>query len=599
MPQTKTKISQHCWLWLILTVVAAVLAITTVPGVFITDENHHLVTVRAYSLGRLTLPDYDGLHHTASLGYFDPLCRSRKEGFTSTTVPPLYGVMALPLYPFGWRGLVFMNTLAFVLCGALVFAFTRRFAKRPFTPWLALAAYILAGHSIEYAQGVWPHMLSAALCTGSVYLASRVRDGAPLVFAALSGLLAGLATGVRYQNILVAGFVGLGIGIWAQRRLVTGGAYLAGLIGPLLANSVFNHLRLGSWNPISKGSDYLVPSSGKLLGNPIVESLAVLWAKIVDFSFHPPLGNTVHEFETIQHPDPETGAYLLLGIALKKAWLQSSPWILLSLALMMLAWFVNKSDGRQRRELKSMSLIVGGVLGAFAVAGFSRHDGMCFNQRYFLDLVPLAAVALAWAVERYPIRATTLLAGVLSGLLLALFPLLLWEPENGLRQLLLLKLPLVLAGLLFLGWLLSRWAKKTWLLPFFLGACLSWSLVVHVGEDLNASRTLRQFRARQQQAMAEVLPQTPAAAIAYWGNNDALWPLQIDHDLVISNPWINHGRDLRQLIDELLAVGRRVFVMPRGMPKEFVAPLTRGRRVRQASTEPFLILEVANPQPGN
>jgi hypothetical protein len=502
--------------------------------------------------------------------------------------------MALPFFLFGWRGLMLLNVLAFVVCGALVFALTRRYARKAYTPWLALGAYILCGHSIEYAQGVWPHMLSAALCTGGVLLASRFRDGGPLLLAALAGLLTGLATGVRYQNILVAGCVGLGIGIWARRRLAASAVYLAGVAGPLLANSVFNYLRLGLFNPISKGQGYLTPSAGKLMDNPVVEALAYLWTKIADFSFHPPLGKTLHEYDMMQHPDPDTGAYMLLGRALKKAWLQSSPWILLGLVVMLLAWRLKDSEDRQRRELRAMALVVGCVLCAFAVAGFKRHDGMCFNQRYFLDLVPLAAVALAWAVERYPLKAVGVFLGALAGLILAALPLLLWEPKDNVRQLWLMKVPLLLSGLLLLGWLLSRWSKQPWVLPVMLGACLSWSLVVHLGEDLATSRFLRNFRLRQQQAVAGVLPDAPAAVIAYWGNADSLGPLQIDHDLIIANSWINRGEDLRRLIDDLLSTGRRVFIMPSGMPKEFVDPVTRGRRTRLASREPFLILEVAD-----
>src|SRR3712207_8344718 len=35
----------------------------------------------------------------------------------------------------------------------------------------------------------------------------------------------------------------------------------------------------------------------------------------------------------------------------------------------------------------------------FRSAGFVRHDGLCFNQRYFLELTPLVALAFAWAFE--------------------------------------------------------------------------------------------------------------------------------------------------------------------------------------------------------
>ena len=43
--------------------------------------------------------------------------------------------------------------------------------------WLALGAFALGGYAIEYAQGVWPHMLSAALTSLPEAPALRSRPG--------------------------------------------------------------------------------------------------------------------------------------------------------------------------------------------------------------------------------------------------------------------------------------------------------------------------------------------------------------------------------------------------------------------------------------
>ena len=132
-----------------------------------------------------------------------------------------------PSLPFGWRGLVALNTLAYLATIVMVFLYTRRYATEASTPWMAAAAFALGGFVIEYAQGVWPHALSIALCTGGILAAGRVstpgswdssENGRPSL-AAAAGFLLGLATGVRYQNAVILAVVAGGIALWsAQRR---------------------------------------------------------------------------------------------------------------------------------------------------------------------------------------------------------------------------------------------------------------------------------------------------------------------------------------------------------------------------------------------
>ena len=89
---------------------------------------------------------------------------------------------------------------------------------------MAAAAFSLGGFVIEYAQGVWPHALSIALCTGGIFAAGRSIDSResgdssdnrrpPL--AAAAGFLLGLATGVRYQNAVILAVVAGGIALWS------------------------------------------------------------------------------------------------------------------------------------------------------------------------------------------------------------------------------------------------------------------------------------------------------------------------------------------------------------------------------------------------
>jgi hypothetical protein len=340
------------------------------------------------------------------------------------------------------------------------------------------------------------------------------------------------------------------------------------------------------------------------MDNPLVESAWVFLAKVVDFSFHPAMGATPQQSELLLRPQADTGAYLMLGLAMKKAWIQSAPWIPLALLALVLVWgrpwrenFSNRGFQSASRETRAMFLLLGGVLAVFSWMGFRRFDGLCFNQRYFLELVPLAAVALAWAAERCHFRAGALAGGAALGALLAAMPLALWPPTEGIRQMLLLKLPLILASLTLVAWAWARMRPRPLIqacLSVVLGASLGWSAAVHLGEDLAASRAIRQWRQTQHDAVAGVLPAGGKSAVfAYWGSKDGLGPLQLDHDVVIADPWIDKGADAHRLAGELLAAGRRVFVLVEGMPKRIFDIIVDGRRYRMLRGDPHPIFEVA------
>src|SRR5262249_17419457 len=137
------------------------------------------------------------------------------------------------------------------------------------------------------------------------------------------------------------------------------------------------------------------------------------WARVVDYSAWPPMPPGVHLLPVLLPKEPETGAFLVLG-ALKKAWLQSSPWLLVALLGLGRAAF-------RKGEARALALPILGVLGLFPFYGFRRIDGWCFNQRYLLELMPLAAVALAWALDGLELRWLAALAGAALAWLLLHF----------------------------------------------------------------------------------------------------------------------------------------------------------------------------------
>jgi hypothetical protein len=599
--------ARHLLLAAGLLAAAAGLTATTVFGIFTVDENHYLTSVRTQAAGRLTVPEYDGLSASLELAHFDPAPRSRSLGLRSTRVPPLYAPLAMPFYWLGWRTLFALNALAWLIAALLVFRLARQHALQPHTPWLAAALFVLGGHSLGYAQALWPHALSICLVCLALWSAAQRRSGGPLGLALLAGLAAGLAVGVRYQNIVIAGMLALGLVLWSERRWRSLGLFSLGLAGPLLANATYNLARLGEFNPITKGGHYLSVGVGRGLGERVGDFFHILYFRLVDFTARPAFETgRDYAFSRLLPKDADTGAFLIPGGGLKKAWLQSSPWLLLALGLLLAAWVgwwlarrrraadrraappvaAAEAGAGRRREVLAISLAVGGLLGAFALQSPARTDGICYNQRYLLELVPALAVVLAWGLEASrPRWGWSLGGGVLGGLLAGLV-LIAWPPAHGLRQLLLMKLPLLLAGSLVLAFALHRrgWGHR--LLWAALGASVGWALVLHLGDDMAATRRIRGMNQEIQRLAAPCLPAEPSALVVDSGLKDAFGPLQVDRDLAIVVPWIDGGRDTPRLVDEALANGRRVFVLRPRLPQRFVGRLVApGRRLRPTACE--------------
>ncbi len=114
-----------------------------------------------------------------------------------------------------------------------------------------------------------------------------------------------------------------------------------------------------------------------------------------------------------------TGAHLMIGATLQKSLLQSAPWAILALIMFTLAWlpWFRMPEARQR-QMRLLSLVTLAILCRFAFCRRARHEGLSFNQRYLLELLPLAAVGFAWALDGLKVRLRPVFIGALSGVLL-------------------------------------------------------------------------------------------------------------------------------------------------------------------------------------
>jgi hypothetical protein len=577
----------------LLALFGAVLTVTVIPGVFTVDEPNYMVSVGALRSGHFSLPGTEDLPASEELAYFDVggfAAQVPRPGVRSV-VPPLYAYLALPFAYLDWRGLVLLNTLAFLAILWAVFHYTRDVTRSRAAPWVAVTAAGLGSYAIEYAQGLWPHMLSAALCASGIFAALRAAAGRRPRLAAASGLLIGAAVGIRYQNIALAAVVAATLPLRRKGAARNLAAYAVGLALPLLVCSVTNFYRIGSWNPISKGARYLRVEGTAALESPASATVRAFATRVVDFRWHPRREWADGTVPFVLHPHPESGAFVLLG-AVKKAWLQSAPWAALALVVPAAAWSGWRGRPATGRDpLRALGLIVWSTLGFFSAVGLARTDGFCFNQRYFLELVPLAAVALAIVLDAHPLQRGALLAGAALATLAAAGTLRL-DPSDPLRHDLISLLPLLLAVLLLGGWRLAEQRQSRHLLSAGLAACIAWAFAVHVGDDLPASRTLRQRAAAEMTALAPHLP--AGAAVFTWGaHRNAVAPLQLDRDLVILDALRDRGRDAPRLVRALLARQRRVFVVTAGFPPDVLGAMGDGLAIRFVLREPVPLVELS------
>jgi hypothetical protein len=572
--------------------------LSAIPSVFSIDDGNYLVNVVALREGAVTVANTAGLPPSNELLAFDPGPSGRRVLQTpvASTAPPLYAPIALPFSLLGLRGLIGLNTMAYLATVAVVFLIARRFTQEPVAAWVGASAVALGGFTFEYAVGIWPHALSLGLTTGAFAAASLCLGTTIWRPAAVAGLLLGIAAGLRYQNAVLLLAAGTGLFVWSRARLKALPAFAVAASIPLALSALINYIRLDSWNPVSKGPGYLavvVPGAAGSWGDPFV----MFWSRMVDFSARPPV-DWLLAFSTY---DRDTGAFLMLGVTVKKAVLQSAPWALVGGLVLVLAW-VRRGPVSvdQRRLLMFLSIPAAALVGVFALAGVGRDDGLSFNQRYLLELLPLAAVALAIGIDGLSVRARPLAMASAIGVVAAAL-VLLWGPisagPDGLvsagRQLLILKVPLGLAVLSSATWVLvSLRRAPPAILAVSLGLCLGWGFSLHMLEDVTASQRLRARNLATTRQLEQVVP-TNSALVTYWGAKDAAIPLVMTLDVIILDTQADEGRDAPKLIQALLAQNRRVFFLESGFPPDVRARALAGvKLVRLPETYGLPIFEV-------
>jgi hypothetical protein len=585
-------LSDRMLLALSLIVLGFILVVTIIPGVFIIDEDNYLVTVVGLRHGTLMVPGTENLTPSKELVFFDPEASRRTVQSTPVVslVPPIYAFLALPFSFVGLRGLVFLNILSFLLTTYLVFRYVESIAHQRETPWIASVIFALGGYCIEYAQGLWPQMLSVFLCTATLFLCLKARNKNSVTLALFAGVAMGLAIGVREQNIFFAGCVGIGLVYYSTKKYRVSTGYAIGVLLLLMIIATMNFYRVGGWHPFPKVTSYAGEVSATAATSWFLEPLRVFWSKVVDYSSYGP--NTDHIKSGLYQWDKSSSTVLMNGIV-KKSLVQSSPWIGLALVAMVVSLLAGKSKSSEvTKEIRLLGLIVVPTLFMFVAAGFNRTDGLSFNQRYFLELVPLCAIAAALFVDAVPSKLIPALIGLLTGTVLVVLVLVL--PLESWRHLGQRFVPIVLTLAFILAWYLSR---NSILVFILLGMCVGWALFFHVESDLVGSRFRREINAARYELLEKTIP-NHSALFTYWGNKDAAGPLQLVKDVVILDVKADDGLDAKTLEDELLKQGRRIFILENDMPREILHRLVLDQRFRQYSEGNVRLAELSSGTDG-
>ncbi len=589
--------ARRTWIELaIVAVVGAVICLLAVPAPFTIDEDNYLVTVLAAQHGQLAVPGTENLPPSKELRYFCPQARSFAVQSTPvySRVPPLYAFVALPFSYLGWYGLVFINALAYTLTAYLVYRHLKRVSRSPHAPWIGLTAVGIGTFFLEYAQGLWPHMLCVLLTFAAYSLVQRTLDESRWLLALPAGLLVAAAVGIRYQNVLLVLALGsVVLAFSTKQRWLKSAAFGAGAAVPLALNSVINHLRFGSWNPISKGGGYLAVTTTSQHAGPDISvaerflgPLRLFWGRTVDFTTRPP-GAFLDSHDYIHH-DLASGIYAI-GPSLKKALLQSAPWLVLPLAALVAVWLLHR-EFPHRRELRTQSICVYVVLVAFSLASPNRTDGLCFNQRYLLELLPILAVGTALVLDNvsWNWRAAVLGAAVPA------IPMLVFEPSPASHPLLFMKAPLLCAAALLAAWVSRTRVPSTWHVWGLMGMAVGWAFAVHLSDDVTTSRRHRLRQHALLEVVGDAIPDY-SAVFAWHGNKDPFGALQLERDIVLLDPAVDQGQTAPALATALAHQGRRVFVLLPGMPQSVVSTISGGRRPKVVLLLPNwgpLLLEV-------
>jgi len=423
--------------WLALGTLAAAWLICAVflasTGAFSIDETIYSIMIERFATaGALTIPN--GYAEYPSEALLVKFLVPGPHGLVPQ-YPSGYAILAAPFFlAGGLQGVVVLNAVATILTLVVLYRLVETlFDDRD----LALNAALILGFTCfitEYALGIWPHAVSVLFVTIAAYcvaLCRKAEHRPDWAFAALSGLVVALGATIRVDSILAAPIFLAWLFCNTRRPVIQTSAYVLGTAVGLVLSAWMNHLKFGTWMPISYGRDlgattpaaylpllplaiaavagmiaFAAPKVRRFLlgrrgvlssAGVLVLLLALPWTQelmlrvlkglhilVIDFQAQPNLERFPGAYQ------PDGGPILMHGL-LKKALAQSLPF--LGFAILPLAGLFRP----ERRAALALCWLFPAVW-FIPFAYLSWFGGMASNMRYFLPTLPFLSIlaALAW-----------------------------------------------------------------------------------------------------------------------------------------------------------------------------------------------------------
>lgn len=586
---------------------------TIVPGYLSIDEaTYHVMAKNFSESGGFEI--WNGYREYPSPELESHFIFARKGRLVSQ-YPYLYPILCAPFYLiWGYRGLFFINAIAFIGTVFLLYAIAQKLLNDRNLALNACLIFILATFSWEYSQAAWPHATSLLFIMAAFYMFICSFYGkttrTALLLALICGFITGLAAGIRVDSIFVLPCFIIAFLFLQPHRPGLAFAVCLGSLPGLSILSATNYLKFGVFSPFSYGRS--VESSMGLLeimrylpfAGLITVAVVVLWVVtrypvlnaslrrykrpaifiiillIVVFALIPRVRKTVG--------NPLNGAYQLIvdfrgrdldnkegGLSrsqgggmvyiggLKKSLLQSCPYL-----VVLLVPFLKIV----RHDKKSVPLIILFLIPLFFIGFYSYHNawhgGMCLNLRYFIPILPFTAIlsAFAWrelsANLNWQWGSIPLLLIFLTSLLFLI--LYLFLPYINQQEFYCLNLPLIISLLLIillLGY--QRFAKLNWHLvcrttTAILFIAMVWSGIMAFLYDYTRARNHRQFNLNVLNTAAKVISSN---SILFTNWLDPFPGLIEQGKIRIASPSKDNLNDFTELIEFHIQKGHSVYAV--------------------------------------
>jgi len=438
--------------------------------------------------------------------------------------PSLYAIVAYPFYKlFALKGLILLNSLSFV--GVLYF--TYKISEKFFSKETSIFSLIILTFGTfiwQYSQAVWPHMAALFFIIFSIHLFLDAEDKNKKGIYFVSGLIFGVAVGLRYDSIFAATIFFVPF-LFSNGRISNVALVFLGTIPALLFLSITNHIKFGTWLPFSYGhyKDWdrtsfsfryfaIIASAAvifliifckkffekektkKIYG--ISVWIALLSGSMIFWQIYPEilkkfingfyailvdlrtLALYVHKFAG---PVSETGA-IIYESGYKKAFLQNVP-----IAVLLLGCLFKYKDSRNIKFLLTVPLTYMVIFG-----GMAWHGGLSYDTRYLIPALPFIAILISYIF--FDIVGETsrnnYLISIIVAIIIAYF---LWSNFYEESEFVFYDFPLYLAAILAISAALTFATKK--LKHIFMAmifVCLLWGGGVSIFYDYKKLDNIRQ-----------------------------------------------------------------------------------------------------------